>query len=290
MKTDVGRKDLNKKAIGGLLLLIVSLAMALFIPARTLDYWQAWVFLALFFVPVLAITVYLMKNDPDLLERRIRSGPRAEKQLSQKVTLFTIRLAFGAMIVVSALDHRFAWSRVPLYMVAAGDVLVAIGLLVGFCVFKANTFASATIEVADGQRVISTGPYSLVRHPMYVGILIMVMGVPLALGSWWGLLAVVPIKLALVWRLIDEERFLAKSLPGYAEYRTRVRYRLMPFIWLQIAFVCGLTPVFGVRAGARRAPTCFDAKLLVNSPGARGGRSVVTENAEPYRRLAGCLR
>ena len=119
----------------------------------------------------------------------------------------------------------------PPYVVAAGDVLVAIGFLINFFVFKENTFASAIIEVGTGQKVISTGPYALVRHPMYIGWLVTFLGVPLALGSWWGLFTIVPITLVIVWRLLDEETFLAKELPGYSEYRNAVRYRLVPFIW-----------------------------------------------------------
>ncbi len=109
--------------------------------------------------------------------------------------------------------------------------MLALGLLVIFFVFKENTFTSAVIEVAPEQHVIATGPYAIVRHPMYLGALIMFLGTPLALGSWWGLLAAIPITSVLVWRLLDEERFLSKSLPGYSEYQNKIRHRLVPFIW-----------------------------------------------------------
>jgi protein-S-isoprenylcysteine O-methyltransferase Ste14 len=224
-------KDLDKKAFGGLLRLLVSLAVSLFLPAWTLDYWQAWTFLAVFAASVLAITLYLMKKDPKLLERRVIAGPGAEKEKSQKVIQFLAAIAFVALFVFSAIDHRFRWSVVPSYVVIAGDALVALGLLIVFVVFKENTFTSGVIEVEAGQKVISTGPYALVRHPMYLGALVMLLGVPLALGSWWGLFTTIPLALVIVWRLLNEEQFLAKNLPGYSEYRNRVRYRFVPFIW-----------------------------------------------------------
>jgi protein-S-isoprenylcysteine O-methyltransferase Ste14 len=224
-------KDLNKKAFGGLLRLLIGLAVLLFLPAWTFDYWQAWIFLSVFSGSVLVITVYLIKRDPQLLERRINAGPSAEKERSQKVIQTLALIAFIAVFVFSAVDHRFAWSRVPPYTVAAGDILVMLGLLIIFLVFKENTFTSAVIEIATEQKVISTGPYAFVRHPMYIGALVMLLGVPLALGSWWGLLTIIPITLVIVWRLLDEEQFLTKKLSGYPAYRSKVRYRLVPFIW-----------------------------------------------------------
>jgi protein-S-isoprenylcysteine O-methyltransferase Ste14 len=224
-------KNLNMKAFEGLLFLLVVMAVSLFLPSWTFSYWQAWIFLAVFFISVLAITLYLMERDPKLLERRVNGGPSAEKEKSQQVIQSIAGIAFIAIFVLSAIDHRFAWSAVPPYMVMSGDVLVALGLLVVFFVFRENTFTSATIEIAADQKVISTGPYSLVRHPMYSGAFVMLLGVPIAIGSWWGLLAVVPIILVIVARLFDEEKFLAKSLAGYPEYLNRVKYRLIPFVW-----------------------------------------------------------
>ena len=140
-------------------------------------------------------------------------------------------LGFIGLIVFPALDHRFAWSHVPPYAALAGDVLVMLGWLAIFFVFKENTFTSATIELAPDQKVISTGPYALVRHPMYAGAFVMLLGIPIALGSWWGLLVIAAMMPALIWRLIDEEKFLARNLPGYVEYQKKVQYRLIPLIW-----------------------------------------------------------
>lgn len=224
-------KDLNIRAFRGMLFLIIILATFLFLPAWTLDYREAWIFLAVFFFMVLIITLYLIKRDPKLLERRIKAGPGAEKERSQKIIQSLAGIAFIMIFILSAIDHRFKWSMVPVYLIVAGDFLVALGLLIVFLVFKENSYASATIEVGVEQTLISTGPYSFVRHPMYFGAFVMLMGVPLALGSWWGLLTVIPIMVAIVWRLLDEEIFLEKNLPGYITYRNKVKYRLLPFIW-----------------------------------------------------------
>lgn len=224
-------KELNKKALGGLLRLFVTLAALLFLPVWTLRYWQAWIFLCAFFAPVLGITLYLMKEDPALLERRVDAGPGAEKERTQKIIQSLAAIAFIAVILVPAVDHRFGWSRVSAYISVAGDLLVAIGLVFIFFVFRENTYASGAIEVDTGQKVISTGPYAMMRHPMYAGAIVMLIGVPLALGSWWGLLAVAPITLVILRRLLDEETFLARNLPGYSEYRNKVRYRLVPLVW-----------------------------------------------------------
>jgi protein-S-isoprenylcysteine O-methyltransferase Ste14 len=223
--------NLAIKAFGGLLFLIIAMAAALFLSAWTLSYWQGWLFLSVFFVSVLAITIYLMKTDPKLLHRRVKAGPGNEEEKSQKIIQSIAQMAFISVLIIPAIDHRFAWSVVPTFVVIAGDVLVALGLLIVFLVFKENSLTSATIEVGEEQEVISTGPYVFVRHPMYSGALIMLLGVPLALGSWWGLLTIIPMKIVIIFRLLDEERFLTKNLPGYLEYKDKVSYRLAPLIW-----------------------------------------------------------
>jgi protein-S-isoprenylcysteine O-methyltransferase Ste14 len=224
-------KDLNKKALIGLLRLLFTIAVCIFLPAWTLKYWQAWVLLAVLFGSLLAITLYLMKNDPRLLERRIHAGPGAEKQRSQQIGQLFGAIAFIAAFVVPAIDQRFGWSSVPALVAIGGDFLVVLGLLIVFFVFKENTFTSAIIEIAAEQRVVSTGPYSTMRHPMYAGALIMMLGVPPALGSWWGLTAIVPMVSVIVRRVREEEELLTRNLAGYLEYRNQVRYRLLPFVW-----------------------------------------------------------
>ncbi len=224
-------KDLDKKAFAGLLRLVITLTVLLFLSAWSLRYWQAWIFLAVFSLSSLMIGVYLMRNDPKLLERRTEASPFAEKERGQRVIQIFAMTGFLATIAFPAIDHRFAWSTVPPYVSIIGDLLVALGFLIIFSAFKENTFASRLIEVDPEQKVISTGSYARVRHPMYAGALVMLVGVPLALASWWGLLPVIPMTLVLIFRLLDEENFLVKNLAGYAEYRNTVRYRLIRFIW-----------------------------------------------------------
>ena len=223
--------NLNAQALLSLVVLAVVMALLLFIPAGTIHYWQAWVYLFIFMGASLLTTLYLMKKDPALLNRRMRGGPTAEKRRTQKLIMLFTSICFIALLVVPALDHRFRWSAMPLSCVIAGDVLVAMGFYLIFLVYKENTFTSATIEVTADQKVISTGPYAIVRHPMYASALLYLVGTPLALGSFWGLLALWGMMPFLIWRLYDEESFLAGNLPGYTEYQKKVRHRIIPFIW-----------------------------------------------------------
>ena len=158
-------------------------------------------------------------------------GPVEEKEKAQKIIQVFASIFFISILIVPSLDHRFGWSHVPVYIVIVGDILVVLGFFIVFLVFRENTFASATIEIATDQKVISTGFYSMVRHPMYSGALIMLFGTPLALGSWWGLLMLIPFVLIIILRLLGEEKFLSKNLPGYDEYCQKVRYRLIPLLW-----------------------------------------------------------
>ena len=207
--------DLDAKAWLAFACLAVVVALLLFVPAGTPRYWQAWAYLAVFFGPSAVITRYLMKNDPALLRRRLRGGPTAEKETSQKIIMSFISIGYVALLVVSALDHRFGWSRPSAFLTIAADLLILLGLYIVLLVYRENSFSSATIEVAADQRVISTGPYAVVRHPMYAGSFLYLLATPLALGSWWGLLAAAGLAPFFVWRLFDEERFLKEKLPGY---------------------------------------------------------------------------
>jgi len=223
--------SLAAKALLSVLLLAVVMGVILFVTAGTTQYWQAWVYLIIFTITSLLTTIYLIRNDPELLKRRMRGGPTAEKRATQRVIMFLTSLAFIGLLVVPALDRRFGWSRVPLSVVIAGDALVAIGFYFIFLVYGENTYTSATIEVAANQKVIQSGPYTLVRHPMYASALLYLLGTPLALGSYWGLLPFVAVIPLLIWRLIDEEKLLTKELEGYRKYQQQVRYRLVPRVW-----------------------------------------------------------
>ncbi len=178
-------KNLTAKSFVGLAQLLLIVAVLLFLPAWTFHYWQAWIFLLVFGISVFVITLYFLRVDPRLIESRLKAGPAAEQQRSQKIIQALASIFFILPFMISSLDHRFRWSNVPLYLVILGDILVALGLLFVFFVFRENTFTSATIELRDEQRVISSGPYALVRHPMYAGAFLMLLGIPLALGSWW---------------------------------------------------------------------------------------------------------
>jgi protein-S-isoprenylcysteine O-methyltransferase Ste14 len=222
---------LKKKAWLGLLLTGVVMALLVFVSAGTVRYWQAWVYLTVFLGVSTGITLHLMRTDSALLERRLSGGPLAEKGKVQRIVMTLASAGFIGLLVLPALDNRFGWSHVPPSLVIAGDVLTLLGFYVTFRVYEANTFASATIQVTSGQRVISTGPYAIVRHPMYAGGLIYLLGMPIALGSYWGLLVFVAMVPALIWRLVDEEKFLVRNLPGYVEYQARVRWRLIPKVF-----------------------------------------------------------
>jgi protein-S-isoprenylcysteine O-methyltransferase Ste14 len=205
--------------------------LILFLPAGTLNYWQAWVFIATFSTSTTLPSIYLARTHPATLQRRMQAGPWAESRTIQK---FVITAAFGtsfAMLLFSAFDHRMRWSAVPAWLCLLGDVLVAAGLAIAMLVTVQNAYAAANVTVETGQTLVSGGVYKFVRHPMYVGTLIVMFGIPLALGSYCGLLFIVPGMLVLVLRIRDEEKVLAQELSGYREYMRRVRYRLVPYIW-----------------------------------------------------------
>jgi protein-S-isoprenylcysteine O-methyltransferase Ste14 len=209
----------------------VFFGLALFWPAGTFDYWQAWVFIAVFIVGTLGPTVYLAVRMPDALRRRMRAGPFAESRAVQKLAIAGTVLAVVAVLVVSAFDHRFGWSTVPTAVVILGNVLVWSGLTMAHAVVIQNNYAGATITVEAEQKLVSTGLYALVRHPMYLGTTIMMIGTPLALDSYWGLLPIAPSLLILAVRVLDEESMLRAELAGYREYTEQVRYRLVPGVW-----------------------------------------------------------
>lgn len=205
--------------------------VALFLPAGTLDYWQAWVYLVVFVAATLLPSLYLAVKFPAALQRRMKGGPTAETRPVQRIVMVATVLAVLAQVVVSALDHRFGWSTVPVPVVVLGDVLVGAGLLLAQYVIIQNGYAAATITVEADQPLVSTGLYGLVRHPMYLGALIMMVGAPLALDSYWGLALVAPGFVALAVRIDDEETMLREELTGYDDYVQRVRFRVVPGVW-----------------------------------------------------------
>jgi len=223
--------NLIVKSFLGLAFLLVVLGATLFISAGSFDYWQAWIYLADFGICTILITAYLNKYDQRLLSARVQAGPVAETQKSQQIIQGLASLFFIGLFIVPGLDYRWHWSAVPPIVSWISYVMVAVGFFIVFLVFKENTYTSGTIEVVDEQKVIATGPYSLVRHPMYMGASLLLIFTPLALGSWVALPFPLPLILVVAVRLLEEEKFLAANLNGYEAYRQKVHFRLIPFIW-----------------------------------------------------------
>jgi protein-S-isoprenylcysteine O-methyltransferase Ste14 len=207
---------------------ILIVAGILFLPAGTLHYWQAWVYLAILFIPILLVFIYFLKVDPSFLERRMRMR---EREAAQQKIIAASFIFLMAGFVIPGLDRRFGWSFVPTWLVILADLVVLLSYAWIFVVFRENRYASRVVEIEETQRVISSGPYAVVRHPMYVGTIMMYLASPLALASWWALLPILPMIGIIIARIRDEERLLARDLPGYVEYMQKVRYRLIPGIW-----------------------------------------------------------
>ena len=222
---------LSTRAFSGFARFQIALALMIFLPAWSLAYWQGWLYWLLFGAACMIITLYFLRHDRALIERRMQAGPGAETEPRQKLILTFASAALIAMYIVSALDYRFGWSFVPVWLVLAGDALVVLSFHGFFLTFRDNAFAAATIRVDSEQRVISSGLYAFVRHPMYTAALALLLGTPLALGSFWGLIPAALLCAAIVVRLLDEENYLARNLPGYTDYQRKVRTRLVPGIW-----------------------------------------------------------
>ena len=204
------------------------LALLILLPAGTFNYWQVYVYCGILVGPMILVLFYFLKNDPKFLERRTKAKEKEKEQIHIAILSTMI---FLSGFIIPGLDHRFAWSGVPVYIVIAADIIILLGYLIIFIVFRQNSYASRIIEVDEEQKVISTGLYGLVRHPMYVGVLIMYIPTPIALGSYWGLIPFALLPLSLGLRILNEEKVLSENLPGYKEYCQKTRYRLIPFVW-----------------------------------------------------------
>jgi len=221
-------KSLIKKIIKRFSLVPIVLGLLILVPAGTFNFWQVYVYLAVLVIPMIFVLFYFLKNDPLFLERRTRAR---EKEKAQKIIQIVFSLIFLSGFVIPGLDKRFGWSDIPINIVLITDIIVLFGYLLIFFVFRQNSYASRVVEVDKSQKVITTGLYSIVRHPMYLGVLIMYIPAPVALGSYWGLIPMATIPLAIVFRILNEEKVLSKDLPGYKEYCQKTRYRLIPLIW-----------------------------------------------------------
>jgi protein-S-isoprenylcysteine O-methyltransferase Ste14 len=207
------------------------MALLLFLPAWSLRYWQGWLFLVVFCGAGLVSTLYFLRTDPKLVERRMAAGPVAETEPAQKRIMAVTSVCFILAILVPALDYRWQWSNVPTWLVIVGNIGVLASFYLIGLVLRQNSFAAATIRVEAGQTLVTTGAYAVVRHPMYAAALPLFFFTPLALGSYWGLLIALAMVPALMWRLLDEEKYLVRNLPGYEAYREKTPCRLIPLIW-----------------------------------------------------------
>lgn len=227
-ETPLPRSRLVTLALSRYLFMIALFMLFFFLPAGTLDYWQAWVYMAIIVIPMFMIGLYLIRKDPALLERRMRLR---ERRGEQKRFVNWSLLLFVLLYLLPGFDRRFGWSHVPWYVVALSDVFVLLGYGLVAWVFRTNSYASRVVEVNAGQRVIDSGPYAFVRHPMYLGSILLWGLTPLALGSLWVLMLAIPLPILLAFRAVDEEKLLLRDLPGYEEYTRKVKYRLFPGIW-----------------------------------------------------------
>jgi protein-S-isoprenylcysteine O-methyltransferase Ste14 len=219
---------LKKKTYTRLSLFPLSIVVLLIIPAGSFLYWQAWIYFSVIFFPMLFVLRYLIKRDPELLERRLRSK---EKVKEQKIILNLFSLLFLIGFLIPGLDYRFGWSHVSVPVVIIANGLVFTGYMIFFSTMKANSYASRIIEVEEKQTVISSGPYAVIRHPMYAGWLLMIIATPVALGSYWALSVFIIVTIPLLGRIVNEEKILLTELPGYDGYCREIKYRLIPFVW-----------------------------------------------------------
>jgi protein-S-isoprenylcysteine O-methyltransferase Ste14 len=223
--------DLTKRTVAGLAKFQLFLALVIFLPAWSLRYWQGWLYWLIFGLMCFVLGLYFARHDPALVARRMQAGPKAEKEPRQKLILQCATITLIALYVVCGLDHQFGWSSVPPWLALTANLLVILGAYGFLITFRENSYAASIVTVETGQPVISSGPYAVVRHPMYTAAVILYVATPIALASWWGLVPAAVLAAVIVWRLIDEEKYLARELAGYTDYQRTVRTRLVPGVW-----------------------------------------------------------
>lgn len=228
MKSTISRGDLIRLVLKRLIPALIIIPMLFFLPAWSFNYWEAWVYIICLLIPMSLIFTYLIINDPELLVRRLKFR---EKQKDQKLIILFSYPVFLLAFILPGFDHRFGWSNVPPWVVILALFIFFVGYAGFFMVLRENSYVSRIIEVSEGQKVISTGPYSIVRHPMYICAILIYLASPLALGSYWAMIPAALILPVFIVRILTEEKVLRKDLPGYQEYTQKVKYRLLPLIW-----------------------------------------------------------
>jgi protein-S-isoprenylcysteine O-methyltransferase Ste14 len=207
---------------------ILIISAILFIPAGSIKFWNAWLFMGVLFIPMLFVVIYLIIRDPELLFKRMNTN---EKEKTQKKVVLLTSIIFLFVFIISGLDYRFQWSTVPLLLEILTALIVLIGYILFFMVMRQNSYASRVVEIQEKQKVIDTGLYGIVRHPMYSAAILMFMFMPLVLGSFYALIPLVIFPFQMSTRMKNEEEILEKGLEGYIEYKKKVRYKVFPFLW-----------------------------------------------------------
>lgn len=224
LKTSKIRKQMTSRFI----MFFLILCLMFFLPARTFNFWEAWVYIGIVFITAAFVIKYFLNRDPEFLERRMRTK---EKVKEQRIIIRFGWFLFLPSFILPGFDKYYEWSEIPVGIIIVSDILVLLGYLIVIRVFKENSYASRVVEINTGQKVISTGPYAIVRHPMYSGVLLMYGFTPLALGSWWALIGSFFLFVIIIARIFSEEKFLVENLSGYKEYLDKIKYRIIPGIW-----------------------------------------------------------
>lgn len=230
-KTTKSAKKLTSvtvKAVAGMIISIIFIAAVLFLPAGSLSFWEAWFYCGIVFIPMFFVMIYFLIKDPAFIERRLNFK---EKEKEQKLIIKIGNILFLSGFLIPGFDYRYNWSEVNQTTVLIFGAFALIGYIIVIITFMANSYASRVVEVVDGQKIITTGIYSIIRHPMYLGVLIMYLSTPFVLGSLWSLIPFSLIIPILILRILNEEKVLKSELPGYTEYCSRTRKRLIPYLW-----------------------------------------------------------
>jgi protein-S-isoprenylcysteine O-methyltransferase Ste14 len=222
------KKKLITKALSRFIPGIIIISVLLFIPAGSVKFWNAWLFMGVLFIPMLFVIIYLIIRDPELLYKRMNTN---ETEKTQKKVVLLTSVVFLSAFIIAGLDYRFEWSEVPILLEIISALVVLIGYILFYLVMRQNSYASRVVEIQEKQKVIDTGLYGIVRHPMYFAAILMFMFMPLVLGSFFALIPLLIFPFQMSTRMKNEEEILEKGLDGYIRYKEKVKYKIIPFVW-----------------------------------------------------------